>query len=232
MVSVTVVVCVTPPPVPVTVIVRVPVLTRRLTWMLIADVPAPGAAMELGLKLIVTLLPPPEADRLIAELNPPEIAVVIVDLPVPPGDTLRDEGDALIVKFGFVPVTVNVTVVVSTVLPDVPFTVIVYFPAATDAPTVSVIVELPAPVMVVGLKPTVTPLGCPLADSVIAELNPPVTALVIVELPACPRASETDAGDADKLNPGLDELPASAAISPAPCGLPHPVAKSYPEVAE
>ena len=86
--------------------------------------------------------------------------------------------------------------------------------------------ELPAPVIVPGLNPTVTPLGCPLADNVMAELNPPVTVLVIVELPAFPGATVTDEGDADKLNPGLDELPASAAINPAPFGLPHPVAKS------
>lgn len=92
--------------------------------------------------------------------------------------------------------------------------------------------ELPAPLIVAGLKPTVTPLGCPLADSVIVELNPPVTVLVIVELPALPGATETDAGEADKLNPGLDELPASAAIRPDPFGLPQPVAKSYPVVAE
>ena len=89
------------------------------------DVPAPGAAIELGLKLIVTLLPPPEADKLIAELKPPEIAVVILELPVLPGDTLSDAGDALIEKFGFVPVTVNVTVVFASVLPDLPVTVIV-----------------------------------------------------------------------------------------------------------
>lgn len=82
------------------------------------------------------------------------------------------------------------------------------------------------------MKPTVTPLGCPLADSVIVELNPPVTVLVIVELPTFPGPTVTDEGDADKLNPGLDELPASAAIRPAPFGLPHPVAKSYPVVAE
>lgn len=200
--------------------------------MLIVDAPDPGAAIELGLKLIDTLLPPPDADRLIAELNPPETAVVIVELPVPPGDTLIDDGDALIVKFGFIPVTVSVTLVVSTVLPDVPVTVIVYVPAAVDAPTVNVIVELPAPVMVAGLKPTVTPLGCPLADSVIVALNPPVTVLVIVELPAFPGATETDAGDADRLKPGEDPLPASAAIRAPPFGLPHPVAKSYPVAAE
>lgn len=109
---------------PVTVIVRVPALPRRLTRTLIVDVPDPGAAIELGLKLMVTLLPPPEADKLIAELNPPEMAVVIVELPVLPGDTLIDAGDARMAKLGFVPVTVRVTVVCATVLPEVPVTVI------------------------------------------------------------------------------------------------------------
>ena len=125
-VSVTVVVCVSPPPVPVTVMLRVPARARRLTRMLIVELPDPGAAIELGLKLMVTLLPPPEANKLIPELNPPDMAVVIVELPVFPGDTLIDAGDALMVKLGgFVPVTVRATVVCATVLPDVPVTVIV-----------------------------------------------------------------------------------------------------------
>ena len=59
-----------------------------------------------------------------------------------------------------------------------------------------------------------------------AELNPPVTVLVMVELPEWPCATETDAGEADRLKPGDDELPAKAAIRPAPFGLPQPVAKS------
>ena len=127
MVSVTVVVCVTPPPVPVTVMVRVPARARRLTRMFIVDEPEPGAAIEVGLKLIVTLLPPPEAERLIAELKPPEMAVVIVECPLFPGEMLSEVGEALMVKLGLPPllVTVNDTVVVFTVLPDVPLTVMV-----------------------------------------------------------------------------------------------------------
>jgi hypothetical protein len=57
-------------------------------------------------------------------LKPPETVVVIVAVPDPPRTTLIDVGDALMVKLGFVPVTVNETVVVSTVLPEVPVTVI------------------------------------------------------------------------------------------------------------
>lgn len=101
-----------------------------------------------------------------------------------------------------------------------------------DEATVIVIVEVPAPVIEVGLKPTVTPVGWPVAIKAMAELNPPVTVLVMVEVPWLPCATETDEGEAERLKPGLDELPASAFSSPLPCGLPQPVAKSYPVVAE
>lgn len=112
--SVTVVVCVTPPPLPVIVIVRVPVVALRFTVTVIVDVPEPGAAIELGLKLTLTRDPWPLADKPIAELKPPEIAVVIVDLPEVPRVTVSDVGEAPMVKFGFVPVTVSRTVVYAT----------------------------------------------------------------------------------------------------------------------
>jgi len=226
MVTVTVVVCVTPPPLPVMVIVRFPVLAVRLALTVMVDVPEPGAAIELGLKDTVTPLPPPEADKLIAELKPPEMAVVIVDVPELPLATLMDVGDALMVKLGAVPVTVSITVVVSTVLPEVPLTVMLYVPVAVDEATVTVIVEVPAPVIEVGLKPTVTPVGWPLADREIAESKPPVTVLVMVEFPALPCATVSEAGEAERLKPGVEDEPASALIRPAPLGLPQPVARS------
>lgn len=89
------------------------------------EVPEPGAAIELGVNVTLCALPSPEADSEIAESKPPEIAVVIVEVPELPLATLIVVGDALIVKLGFVPVTVSETVVVSVVLPDVPFTVMV-----------------------------------------------------------------------------------------------------------
>lgn len=148
------------------------------------DVPAPGAAMELGLKVTLCAFPCPEADKLIAELKPPETVVVIVDVPELLRATLIDVGDALTVKFGVVPVTVRETVVVSTVLPDVPVTLMLYVPVAVVEATVIVMVDVPAPVIEVGLNPTVTPVGCPLAVKAIAESKPPVTVLVMVEVPA------------------------------------------------
>ena len=51
--------------------------------------------------------------------------------------------------------------------------------------TAADIVDVPDPgaKIVAGLKLTVTPLGWPEADSKIAELNEPVMAVVIVDLP-------------------------------------------------
>lgn len=113
---------------------------------------------------------------------------------------------------------------VSTVLPEVPVTVIGYVPGVTVDPTVMLMVEPPVPVIDVGLKPTVTPVGCPLAVSVTAELNPPVTVLLMVVLPALPCWTDTEDGEADRLNPGCAG-PVSAAINPE-FGLPHPVTRS------
>ena len=76
--------------------------------------------MDVGLKLSVTLEPVTVPDRLTAELKPPVTAVETVTLPVAPGETERDVGDALRVKLGVAPGMVSVTVVVSTVPPEVP----------------------------------------------------------------------------------------------------------------
>ena len=53
-VRVTVAVCVLPPPVPGMVMVRFPVLAVLLTVTVIFDVPEPGAAIDVGLKLTVS----------------------------------------------------------------------------------------------------------------------------------------------------------------------------------
>ena len=91
-------VCVTPPPVAVTVIVWFPVDALLLAVTVIDEVPEPGAAMEVGLKVTVSPLPCPDADKVIAELNPPETAVVIVECPELPRSTVKEVGDAETVK--------------------------------------------------------------------------------------------------------------------------------------
>lgn len=96
---------------------------------------------------------------------------------------------------------------------------------AVDAPTVMVMVEVPAPVIEVGLNPTVTPDGWPLADSEMTPLKPPVTVLVMVEVPTLPCTTVSEEGEAERLKPGAAG-PESALSRPDPLGLPQPVARS------
>jgi hypothetical protein len=49
--------------------------------MVIVELPPPGAAIVLGLKLTVVPLGAPEADRLMELLNPPLMVVVMVEVP-------------------------------------------------------------------------------------------------------------------------------------------------------
>ena len=104
-------------------------------------------------------------------------------------------------------------------------------PVAVEEATAIVMVEVPAPVIELGLKLTVTPAGWPLEVRVIAESKPSVTVLVMVDVPELPCTTVTDAGDAERLKPGVDEVPAKAFSNPEPLGLPQPVARSYPVVA-
>lgn len=71
----------------------------------------------------------------------------------------------------------------------------------------TVIVEVPAPVIEVGLKEIVIPLPAPEADRLMAELKPPVTAVVIVEVLELPRVMARVVGDA------LTEKPAVTAVT-------------------
>jgi hypothetical protein len=109
-------------------------------------------------------------------------------------------GEAERVKFAATS-TVNVTVVVAVAPPPDPVTVIEYLPVAVFEATVMVMVTLPLPGAGIGfsLKPTVTPVGTPVAPKVIAESNVWETALVIVEVPLEPCATETALGEAPRV---------------------------------
>jgi hypothetical protein len=220
----TVVVSAVLPEVPITVMLYVPVTVDEPTVIVMVEVPAP--VIEVGLKLTVTPVGWPVADKVMAELKPPVAALLIVEPPELPCATETEAGAALMVKLGVVPVTVRETVVVSVVLPEVPVTEMPYVPVTADEATAIVMVEVPAPVIEVGLKLTVTPVGWPVADKVTVESKPPVTVLLMVELPELPCATETEASEPERLKPGLGGLPASALIRPDPFGLPQPVAKS------
>jgi hypothetical protein len=86
---------------------------------------------------------------------------------------------------------VSVIVVVCVSLPLLPVMVIVSVPAAVPDFTWISRAADPAPVMVVGLKATVTPLFSPEADKVITPLKPPETVLVTFEMPWLPGATVT-----------------------------------------
>lgn len=214
----------TPPPVPVMVMVRVPAAALRLTVMVMVDVPAPGAAMDVGLKLRVTLEPVTVPDRLTFELKPPLTAVVMVTFPLLEGETEIVVGDALRVKVGVAPGMVSVTVVVSTVLPEVPFTVMGKVPPAVPAATAMVMLVLLPALMGLVVNPMVTPAGWPVADKVMEPEKPPVTALLIVVDPLPPALTETELGDDEMEKPdggGPERAEIKAAV-----GLPHPVTRS------
>ena len=87
-------------PDPVTVIVYVPGVVVDATAKVAVDVPEPGAAMDVGLNVTVTPVGWPEAVNAIAESNPPETAVVIVEVPLLPSATVTEDGEAAIVNAG------------------------------------------------------------------------------------------------------------------------------------
>jgi hypothetical protein len=92
-------------------------------------------------------------------------------------------------------------------------------PEATEI----VIVEVPEPVIEVGLKVTVNPAGVPDADNDDSEQQP-FTVTVLVAVP--PGAIVKEDGEAET----EDESPSSASMR-AGVGLPQPVTRSYPGTA-
>lgn len=90
--------------------------------MVMVDVPEPGAAIDVGLKVTVTPAGWPLADKATAALKPLETAVLTVHLPVLPCTTETDVGEADNVKAAAF--TVRVTDVVCVTPPPVPVTVI------------------------------------------------------------------------------------------------------------
>lgn len=62
------------------------------------ELPLPGAAIEVELKLAVTPAGSPETESDTAELNPPLTVVEIVLLPELPRNTERLDGEALTLK--------------------------------------------------------------------------------------------------------------------------------------
>jgi hypothetical protein len=76
--------------------------------------------------------------------------------------------------------------------------------AVVEATTIDM-VEVPEPgaAMDGGLKLTVMPVGCPVADKATAELNPPEIATVTVDEPLLPCTTGTEAGDPEMVKSGV-----------------------------
>jgi len=96
------------------------------TVSVIVDVPAPGAAIEVGLKLMVTPAGWPVAERATAESKPPEMVVVTTTGPLWPLAKDPEVGETEMLKVGLTAVvTVSDTVAVCVIPPPMPVTVIV-----------------------------------------------------------------------------------------------------------
>lgn len=93
-----VVVCVTLPPLAVIVMFTVPVVAVLEAVSVSVELPLPGAAKLVGLKLAVTPAGSPDADSDTAELNPPLSVVDTVAVAELPCVTLREAGVAVTLK--------------------------------------------------------------------------------------------------------------------------------------
>ena len=104
-----------------------------------------------------------------------------------------------------------------------PVTVIVRVPRVALLLTEIVITDEPVPGAGIGfgLKLTVTRLPWPDAESEIAELNPFSAVVLIVELPALPRATVTDVGEALIVKSGV--TPVTVKLTVVVCVIPPPV---------
>src|SRR5215469_3206355 len=89
--------------------------------------------------------------------------------------------------------------------PPVAVTVTLDVPVVAVLPTVNVRTELPLPGAAIEaeLKLPVTPEGKPETDNDTAELNPPLTLVVIVELPDAPCARVRLEGEALTVKSGV-----------------------------
>ncbi len=172
-----------------TVTVVVPVAAVLLAVKVSVELPLPGAAIELGLKLAVTPAGKPDTESETTALKPPLTVVESVLLPELPWATDKLPGEALTVKSGVAAaVMVRAIVVLWVMPPPVALTVTFTVPVVAVLLAVKVSVELPLPgaTSVLGVKLAVTPEGRPEMDSEMAELKPPLTVVEIVLLPEAP----------------------------------------------
>lgn len=183
------------PDVPVTVTVAVPLVAVELALSVnVLVVPA-----GFGLKLAVTPLGRPEADKATVPLKPFAGVIVIVLEPLVPSTTVKVLGLADNAKLGAA-FTVRLIVVVSVKLPDVPVTLTVAVPVVADADAVNVKVLIE--VAGFGLNAAVTPDGSPEAEKLTLPLKPFAGVIVSVLVAVLPCTTVALLGLADNVKVG------------------------------
>jgi hypothetical protein len=174
----TVVVSVSAPEVPVTVTVTGPPVVAVLAA--VSVITLEPVVVGLGLKLAVTPMGRPVADRVTPPLNPFAGVTVMPSVLLLPWVTAKVPEAGASAKLG-ARFTVSAMVVDAVSAPEVPLMVTV-----TGPPTVAVLVAVSVSTLdpVVGLvaKPAVTPLGNPLAARVTLPLNPFAGVTVMVSV--------------------------------------------------
>jgi hypothetical protein len=178
---------------PINSIVVVPVGALREALHVMVTVALPFAGTFTGFSVAVAETPLGNSFTLNVTdpWKPSTLVRVRVVFTLPSSSIVNDEGDSDMVKFGELDAcTVSEIVVLFDVEPEVPVIVTVAVPtvALEEAVSVKVKVALPFAGGVTGLveKDAVTPLGSPLALSVVAESKPPVLVMVIVLVPLLP----------------------------------------------
>jgi hypothetical protein len=205
----------------------------RDTTIFIVEEPDPGAAIDAGLKLTESPFPA-DADSETPALKLPEATVAMVVLVDEFRFAVTLDGPAERLKSPVTgAVTVSEPVAVWVSPPPVPVVVRVYVPGVVVEGTANVAIDDPEPpAIMLGLKLTVTPAGTPEIVNPTSELNPPETVVVMVEFALLPATTAVGMDQAEIVKVGVWVVaPVSAASSPA-FGLPHPVTRSYPVVAE
>jgi hypothetical protein len=220
------------PEVPVIVTVAAPVVAVEEAVSVRVEVTLPFAAGVTGLveNVAVTPVGRPVALSVVAELKPSVLVMVIVLVPLAPWVTVREAGEAAMVKFGVaVALTVRASVVVVVRLPEVPVIVTVEVPVVA----VELAVRVSTLVPVVGFVPNaaVTPLGNPDAARVTLPLNPFTSVTLIVLVPLLPWVTVRLLGESESVKLGVAE-PANRLMIPVVFGLPQPVQRSNPVIPE
>lgn len=151
---------------------------------------------ELDPKVAVTPAGAPLTLRATVWDVPEVVAVDTVELAELPWPTDADVGLKVMEK-SFFGAAVTVSVMVALWLPEVavPVTVRVEVPAAVDAPTAIVSVELVPEFTEVGDRVAVVPAGAPVTVSATAWATPEVVLVAIVMVPDLPVVIDVDVAD-------------------------------------